>query len=204
MPGPVTRTQTSLPWPALSPRGGSGVPEVRSPQLSKAGVAQLPGISAKSWAAPCRDHALSASQMLSHGPLTPSPSPHQPPLTCPDFLLRQKLGLCLCAWQATGQRNPQRRAPQKPPRSPEVHHGAEERDREGFPAHGSTQDGLGLELPCLEATQALPSRWFLSLERQRQESQTEPPQLGILSPSFLQQCTHGAPGYQEPHYLPHS
>lgn len=49
-----------------------------------------------------------------------------------------------------------------------MHHGAEKRDREGFPVHGSTQDGLGLELPCLEATQALPSRWFLSLERQRQ------------------------------------
>jgi hypothetical protein len=33
----------------------------------------------------------------------------------------------------------------------------------------------------LWATQALPSRWFLSLERQRQETHTELPQLGILS-----------------------
>lgn len=53
---------------------------------------------------------------------------------------------------------------------------------------GSARGGLGLELPRLEATQALPSRWFLSLA-----SQARPPQLGSLSPGFLQQRALEAP-----------
>lgn len=44
------------------------------------------------------------------------------------------------------------------------------------PFHGSVGGGL-----ILRATQTLFSRWFPSLESWRQETQTQPPQLGILS-----------------------
>lgn len=58
------------------------MPEVRSPQLSKASVAQLSGISTKSWAALCRDHASSASQLHpAHSGPSPLIGPSSPALT---------------------------------------------------------------------------------------------------------------------------
>lgn len=58
------------------------MPEVRSPQLSKASVAQLSGISTKSWAALCRDHTSSASQLHpAHSGPSPLIGPSSPALT---------------------------------------------------------------------------------------------------------------------------
>ena len=76
-----SHTHPSLPWPALSPRGGGGVPEVRSPQLSKSSAAQLPGINTTSWAPLRRDHTSSPSQLLSCSLPTQAPHPQRPLLT---------------------------------------------------------------------------------------------------------------------------
>lgn len=75
-----THTHTShCPGQPFLQGGGGGVPEVRSPQLSKASVAQLPRISTRSWAALSRDHTSSASQLLSCTLPTPAPCPSSAP-----------------------------------------------------------------------------------------------------------------------------
>lgn len=82
--GPGAGTHTPhCPGQASLQGGGGGVPEVRSPQLSKSTAAQLPGINTKSWAPLRRDHTSSPSQLLSSTLPTQAPHPHQPLLAHP-------------------------------------------------------------------------------------------------------------------------
>ena len=77
-----THTHTHTPGQPSLQGGGISMPEVRSPQLSKASVAQLSGISTKSWAALHRDHTSSASQLHpAHSGPSPLIGPSSPALT---------------------------------------------------------------------------------------------------------------------------
>lgn len=79
-PGAVSHTPHCPGQPSLQ-GGGGGVPEVRSPQLSKSSTAQLPGINTTSWAPLRRDHTSSPSQLLSCTLPTQAPHPQRPLLT---------------------------------------------------------------------------------------------------------------------------
>lgn len=101
-PGAVTHTPHCPGQPSLQ-GGGGGVPEVRSPQLSKSSAAQLPGINTKSWALLQRDHTSSPSQLLSCTLPTQAPHPHRPLLTHPALPSQGPARTLPLPWQ-TGAR----------------------------------------------------------------------------------------------------